>query len=43
MRWQMLCFYSKELHYDRVLSIIKAECTRVICEEVDKAIDDNVA
>jgi len=31
------------LHYDGTLAIIKAECTRVVCEEVDEAVDDNVA
>jgi len=32
----------KESHRDRTLSIVKAECTRVVYEEVDKTIDDDV-
>jgi len=39
----MLRFHSKELRRDRTLSIVKAECTRVVREEVDKTIDDDVA
>ena len=30
-------------HCDGTLSIVKAKCFRVICKEVDKAIDDDVA
>jgi len=39
----MLRFCSREPRYDRTLSIVKAKCFRVICKEVDKAIDDDVA
>jgi len=39
----VLHFYSKELHCNGALSIVKAEHTRVVCEEVYKAIDDDVA
>ena len=43
MRYYRLCFYSEESCHDRTLAIIKAECTRVVHEEVDKAVDDDVA
>jgi len=39
----MLCFHSKESRHNRTLSIVKAECTRVVHEEVKKTIDDDVA
>jgi len=39
----MLCFYSKESYHDRTLSIVETECPRVICKEVNKTIDDDVA
>jgi len=39
----MLHFYSKESHYNRTLFVVKAEHTWVVCKEVDKTIDDNVA
>lgn len=39
----MLCFYSKGSHHSGASSIVKTECTRVVCEEVDKTIDDDVA
>jgi len=39
----MLCFCSREPHRDRTLSVVKAKCFRVICKEVDKAINDDVA
>ena len=39
----MLCFCSREPHHDRTLSVVKAKCFRVICKEVDKAINDDVA
>jgi len=39
----MLCFCSREPRCDGTLSIVKAKCFRVICKEVDKAIDDDVA
>ena len=39
----MLHFYSKESRYNGTLSIVKAEHARVVCEEVYKAIDDDVA
>jgi len=39
----MLCFYSRELHYNRTLSIVKVKCTQIICEEVNEAVDDDVA
>jgi len=32
-----------ELRCNGTLSIVKAKCFRVICKEVDKAIDDDVA
>ena len=38
----MLCFYSKELCHNRTLSIVKVECTRIVCKKVDKAINDDV-
>jgi len=43
MRYYRLCFYSEESCHDGTLAIIKAECTRVVHEEVDKAVDDDVA
>jgi len=43
MRWQRLCLYSKESYHEEALTIIKAKCTRVIHEEVDEAINDDVA
>ena len=33
----------RELCHDGTLSVVKAKCFRVICKEVDKAIDDDVA
>ena len=39
----MLCFCSREPRCDGTLSIVKAKCFRVICKEVDRAVDDNVA
>ena len=39
----MLCFCSREPRCDGTLSAVKAKCFRVICKEVDKAIDDDVA
>jgi len=39
----MLRFCSREPHHDGTLSVVKAKCFRVICKEVDKAIDDDVA
>ena len=32
----------RELRYDGTLSVVKAKCFRVICKEVDKAVDDDV-
>jgi len=43
MRYYRLCFYSEESCHDGTLAIIKAECTRVVHKEVDKAVDDDVA
>jgi len=39
----MLCFYSRKLHRDGSLSIVKAKCTWIICKEVNGAVDDDVA
>jgi len=39
----MLCFCSREPRRDGTLSVVKAKCFRVVCKEVDKAIDDDVA
>jgi len=39
----MLRFCSREPRHNRTLSVVKAKCFRVICKEVDKAIDDDVA
>jgi len=39
----MLRFYSRESHRDGSLSIVKAKCTRIICEEVNEVVDDDVA
>ena len=42
MRYYRLCFYSEESCHNGTLAIIKAECTRVVHEEVDEAVDNNV-
>jgi len=39
----MLCFYSRESRRDGTLSIVKAKCTQIICEEVNEAVDNDVA
>jgi len=39
----MLRFCSREPRHNGTLSVVKAKCFRVICKEVDKAIDDDVA
>ena len=39
----MLHFYSRELHHDGSLSIVKVKCTWIICKEVNKANDDDDA
>jgi len=39
----MLCFYSDESRRDGTLSIVEAECSRVVSKKVNEAIDDNVA
>ena len=36
-------FYSEKSYHDGTLTIIKAKCARVICEEVNKAVNDDVA
>ena len=39
----MLCFCSRKPRHNGTLSVVKAKCFRVVCKEVDKAIDDDVA
>jgi len=39
----MLCFCSRKPRCNGILSVVKAKCFRVVCKEVDKAIDDDVA
>jgi len=39
----MLCFYLGESHRDDISTIVKAECARVVCKEVDKAVYDDIA
>ena len=40
---KMLCFYSGESRRDDISTIVKTECTRVVCKEVDKAVYDDIA
>jgi len=39
----MLCFYSGESCRDEALTIVKAKCTWIVSEEVNEAVNDNVA
>ena len=38
----MLCFYSEESCRDNISTIVKAECARVVCKKVDKAVYDDI-
>ena len=40
---KMLRFYSGELCRDDISTIVKTECARVVCKEVDKAVYDDIA
>ena len=44
-KWKrkMLRFYSEESCHDDISTIVKAECTRVVRKEVDKAVYDDIA
>ena len=39
----MLRFYSGESCHDDISTIVKTECARVVCKEVDKAVYDDIA
>ena len=39
----MLRFYSEESCCDDISTIVKTECARVVCKEVDKAVYDDIA
>jgi len=40
---KVLRFYSGKSHRDDISTIVKTECTRVVYQEVDKAVYDDIA